>query len=827
MKKRQSGDWRYEAGGPKLSPHIRRQLQKRRERMFDAWRRDPMREVALLVIGLAVLAAVFVGGQSAREYFFDLSGTPDDATYWMESAQRYRYVEMVADGGWIPANDPVMQAPDGYVPWSDTVLQEVLYGTLYYQFADPEEDDLAAYVRRTTRFVSASAVIPVALLCFGVTRRRDAALLGALVWAVALPMAERGTGIVLFREDLAVPALLWHLAFLAFWVRSHKWQPALLSGLSLALALLLWKVVSFYVLLLVAFLGTAHWLGRAPARTLGVGTALLFAPVAGACFLPLSLRYDSFLTSTAMLAAVAVGAAMGADVAARLKSDKAGEEPKKPWKFAPVAVVAFVVLRLVLPGEAGYSHAWDTILAKLTHLGVKPSDPMELSFGARHYWTGNYESPTLALLVRNWPFLVVTAVPGLLWAGWWWTPKFLAGFRLEDQVPPKPPTKLLEGFGPAEPLLGLASHFVLWLLFGFGGVYLLFRKFQLLVAIPLVVLIALGFAAPKRRRIPIRAAVLVGVVLIAAQGRHLTPDFAQVFQPRPHEQAQAWSPVAVWTGRMFDEFARALPDVVPPEEPVLASFIISPFVLTYSDRPTVLHCFFEGDVLERYERITHARFGSEEELWQVARSYGAKWYVHEAHHLLRTDGRMSQRYVAGVMDWPHDSAMARMQFAPERLKHFELAWENDAFRIYRVLDEGERRRGIRPDSKHALWNKRLFTALFGDPLSPEQMTSSSMLSPSDFLYSTLWAHRAIERARFDPKNGAVGTPQTERELQEAQRVAPYLWGASDALTEFYRLRDRHDRAATHRQKAALARGAMTGMRAVSEDLAPAPVVLLP
>ena len=795
--------------------------------MFDAWRRDPLRELALLVIGVAVLGAIFVAGTSAREQAFDRSGTADDATYWMESAQRFRYVRMVAEGGWIPSNDPVMQAPDGYVPWSDTVLQEVLYGTLYFKFADPEEDELAPWVRRTTRMVSASAVFPIALLCFGVTRRRDAALLGALVWAIALPMAERGTGIVLFREDLAVPVLLWHLAFLAFWVRSHRWQPALLSGLSLALALLLWKVVSFYVLLLVAFLGSAHWLGRAEARALGTGTALLFAPVAGACFLPLSLRHDSFLTSTAMLSAVAVGLAMGADAGAAWRANKAGTARKPGWMFAPVALVVFVVLRWVLPGEAGYSHAWDTILAKITHLGVKPTDPMELSFGARHYWTGNYESPTLALLARNWPFLVLTALPGLGWALLWWSPKFLRGFRLEDQVPPKPPTKLLEGFGPAEPLLGLASHFVLWLLFGFGGVYLLFRKFQLLAAIPLTVLIALGFAAPRRRRLALRGAVLAGIVLIGAQARGMTPNFARMVQPRTANVEQSWNPVSVWTGRMFDELARAVPDVIPREEPVLASFIISPFLLTYSDRPTILHCFFEGDILERYERITHARFGAEAELWAVARSYGAQWYIHEAHHLLRTDGRMSQRYVAGAMDWPHDSAMAKMQFAPERLKHFELAWENDAFRMYRVLDEGERPRGIRPDSGHALWNKRLFTALFGDPLSASQRTSTTDLSPADLLYSTLWAHRAIERARFDPRSGAVGTAQTERELQEAIRVAPYLWRSSEALAEYYELRDRHDRAAQFRQSAALARAAMTGMRAVPDELVPKPVPLLP
>jgi len=808
-------------------PSVAEQLLARRGRRYDAWRRDPQREVALLVIGAVVLAAIFVAGLSARERFFDLSGTGDDDTYWMESAQRYRYVSMVAEGERIPDLDREMQAPDGYVPWSDTLLQEVFYGSLYRRYADPEEQSVASWVRRTTRIVSASAVVPIALLCFGVTRRRDAALLGALLWAIALPVAERGTGTVIFREDLAVPALLWHLGFLSLWARSHRWPPALASGLFLALSLLLWKVVGFYVLLLVGFLGSAHWLGRAEPRVLALGTGLLFAPVVAACFAPFSLSYDSFLTSTAMLSALGVGGAVAAHAVLAWRRAKEDKEPPKGWKFAPLAIGVFVVLRLLLPAEAGYSHAWETILAKLTHLGVKPSDPLELSFGARHYWTGNYESPTLALLARNWPWMGVAALPGLGFAAWWWTPRFLRRWNAEDRLPASPPTKLLQGLGPAEPLLGLASHFVLWLLLGFGGSYLLFRKFQLFAAIPLVVLAALGFAAPKRRRGAIRVAILAAVVMIGAQGRGLTPDLAKLLGDRSGPGVEPWNPVAVWTGPMFNELAGAVPEVVPEDEVVLASFIISPFLLTYSERPTVLHCFFEGDVLDRCERITSARFGSEDELWSVAREYGAQWYVHEAHHLLRTDGRMSQRYVAGAMEWPADSVLARMQYAPERLKHFELAWENAAFRIFRVLEDGERRRGIRPDPRHALWNRRLFASLFGDPLASPDAAASFSMAPADLLYSTLWAQRAIDRARFDPQNGMVGTAQTERNLQEAQRVAPFLWESSASLAEFYRARDRPDRAAEHRSRAARARSAMTGATAIREDLAPAIVPLLP
>jgi len=817
-------EWRYQPGGPRISPRVRKQLQSRRDHFWHAWKRDPGREVALLVILVACLGAIYVLSLSMKQHWFDASGTDPAHSYWMESAQRFRYVRMVADGGWIPEVDRRMQAPDGYAPWSDTVLQEVLYGTAYQHLADPEEE-LAPFVRRFTRAVSATSVFGVALLCFGVTRRRDAAVFGALVWAVALPVVERGTGAVLFREDLAVPALLLHLGFLALWARRTLLPWAVLSGVFLALSLLLWKVVTFYVLLLLVFLATAWLLRREDARELLIGTVLLFLPVAGACALPLSLRHDSFLTSTPMLGAAALIAGMTADVVATLKAKRDETVGKGPWVWLPVAVVVFVALRVLLPGEAGYSHAWETIVAKVRYLGVKPSDPSVLSFHARHYWTGNYNSPTLLRLARDWPFLLLAAGPGLWATLKWWRPGFLRTFRIEDQVPPAPPRALLAGYGPTEPLLGLASHLVLWMLFGFGGVYLLFRKLQLLAAIPLVVLAALGFCAFVRRRTQVRIGLVVALLLVAAHGRALLPDYVHLMEDP--EKAGSWLPVVTSTPESFDDLARALPELAGPDEPVLASFVISPFILAYLDRPTVLHCFFEGDLLTRLEEITLARFGSEDELWEVATRYGARWYVHEAQHVLRTDPSMSQRYVADEVDaWPHTSVVITMQYAPRTLRRFELAYENDWYRVFRVLDEGERPRHTRDvDATRPAWSRGLFKHLFGDPLKPLDQHARHPVTPTDLLYSTLWAQRSYARGGFTITPRFGGDARAERQLQEAARVAPYLVAAQDDLARYYRAIGRPDRSAQRAQAARAARNALAGSTP-SVDMTPVPISLV-
>jgi hypothetical protein len=793
-----------------MSSRVQQQLQARRQRVLASWRHDPARELALLLLGLVTLTSIFVLAAAAKQTHFDRSQQSPDASFWMESAQRYRYVRMVAEGEGIPAVDVRMQAPDGYPPHADTVLQEEFYGRLAARWRG-DEVSLPAFVRLLTRVVSATSIFGLALLAYALTRRRDAALLAAVAYGLALPVAERGAGGTIFREDLAVPVLLLHLAFLAFWSRRARWFHALIAGVFLAVALLLWKVVSFYAVLLVGFLGTAHWLGRASPRELLVGNVLLFAPSLAAAMLPFSLHHSGWLTSTPVLAAgaVAIGMAGGA------------LRPSTPnWVWAGIAAAAFVGLRVLLPSEAGFDHAWHTIFARLEHLGQKPLDPTELSFHARHYWTGNYESPTIARLVRDWPLLLVASLPGAILVVKWWRPSFWREWTESTLLRPLP-AGLLEGGGPSSPLLGLGSHLVLWLLGAFWAAYLVFRKLQLFAAVPLAVLVAIAFARAGGKRRGLKRATLVALVaVVALQGFGVVPT-AERWLPGAHGDAPAWSPVSVFSDRSFNGVARSLPEKVAQDEAVLASFIVSPFLLAYLDRPTVLHCFFEGDVLDRYEAITRARFEDEDALWEVARSYGARWYLHEAHHVFRTDGRMSQRYVAGAMEWPSESAVVAMSFDPGRLKRFELAWENEWFRLFRVLDEGERPRHA-PAAASPAWSRPLFRHLFGDPFGPVE---PSAYSPADLLYGTLRGEQLLLGGIRAVEGDGGLTPWNERELQQAVLHAPWLWKADQILEQYY-VQDRQpERARQHGQRARSMRSALEGRGRFPDELTPLRVPL--
>ena len=797
-----------------------------------------------------MLSLIWSLGLVMKTHHFELSGVGATHTFWMESAQRYRYVNMVSQGKSLPDPDYKMQAPEGYSPWTDTVLQELLYGTLHRRLAP--EAELVPFVRALTPLISSTSIFAVALLVLALTRRKSSALFAGFLFAVAIPLAQRGTGATIFREDIAFPVLVLHLAGLAWWLRDRKRTAALLSGVLLALSLLLWKVLTFYYLLLVGFFATAHWLERSQTRWLLEGAVLTLLPSGLAALLPLSLRADSFLTSASFLSGLAVLGMLALEYFVRgggRGRRRAGMVVLRPL----IAGGFFFVLRWLLPTERGYSHAWETILAKLRFFGSKPADPELLSFHARHYWTGNYESPSLHELTSLWPWLILVALPGLLVvARSWFSPGVLRGELDEDEhralgaeIPGRSLVDIRLPLSPA------AAHFGLWMLVSFGSAFLAFRKLQLFFGLALVVLAALGFAEATRRSWRLGSFWLVPALILVVQSPGLevricadkdgsctdvltaASDLVQLGVPPTKSE---WRAVDVFPSAAFNELASEIPLRVAADEPILASFVISPFILAHLDRPTVLHCFFEGDLLGRLEEVIEARFDSEEALWKVAKEYEARWYLHEAHHLLRTDARMSQRYVADELDWPGQAAVTKMQLVPEELERFELVWENDWFRLFRVLDEGELP-ALPPPSAGPLWSRSLFESLYwpalGGPGTGEADSEPPVGVPEDMLYATLVASRDLEIAgrlfdvslRSDDDQAEEQRQHALAYVRSALMTAPFLPEGEELVAKIVAAGGELERTRIFEDRANLLRAALAGQIPLPDRLVPRPVLV--
>ena len=634
------------------------------------------RKILIALATVLGMLTIYTVGMHARHARFQAAGVELEQPFWMESAQRYRYVEMVATGEGIPELDTRMWAPEGYDPRTDTILQERFYGTAYRVLGMGGELPLRGFVRIFTRYVYCAGIFALVALSGVLRNNRLAALLACLAYAVILPAVERSTGQVLYREHLAIPLVVFHLYFLASALNKRRVVDAWIAGLFLILAMSAWKLMTFYFLIQTSFFVLAVLRGNVR-RILPALTACTLLPVITSLVWPFHLHFDRFHFSSAALLAVATLAV--AVVHAR--------KPLPLWaRFLGIAG-GVTLLVLLLPGASSYGHAWETILARVTHLGHKPSDPAELTFHARHFWSGNYRSPTLERVLRDFGIPLLVAVPGLV-----------------GEVRKVWRERTFD------------AHAQLLYLFGALLVaYLLFRKLQAFPAMLVAVYIGIGWTQlAGRRQAVLRGALVVGVALMVLQTYGKLPGPHRLLGSPDSSSPYAAPVTHVHTGDDLSRLVHWIEANTGPDDILLADFVLSPYLLEQTERPVVLNCFFESPMVERYRRYTEVLFADETSFHDFCTEHQVDWVIHTAHQTLRTDDEMSYRYAAAAGPWrPHWPA-ARFQYQPEELQHFELHLESPFFRVYRVLEQGQVART--PDvDRQLLFSRAVATASYGDP----------------------------------------------------------------------------------------------------------------
>ncbi len=693
---------------------------------------DRRRKLVAALLTVLGMLAIWALGFHVRTYGFGASFMELDQPFWMESAQRYRYVERVAHGQGIPNPDTRMWAPEGYDPRSDTIVQEWLYGTAYRLLPLGDDVPVSAFVRILTRVIYCTGIFALVALCGVLTRNRSSALLACLAYAVILPAVERSTGQVLYREHLAIPVLVFHLYFLAVALqRDRRHAAPTAAGLLLA-AMLVWKVMTFYYLFLAGFFGL--WLvldGRARRIRLALIWCLA-TPWLASLVLPVHLRFDRFALQAAGVAGATVV------VVAVVHAVR----PLPVWARAVgLAGLAGGAL-LALPEGRSYGHAWETIGARLQHLGRKPADPSELAFHARHFWSGNYRSPTPQRLLRDFGVPLLAAAPGLVYAS----------------------RRLWRGRERTFDAYTLVAYLVMTL----GASYLVFRKLQAFPAMLLCVLIGAGWLLGRgRQRLAVRAGILLCVAWMVALAYGKVPGPDRLW-PAPPPAGEV-SASQVHTGTDLVALTDWLVANTGPDDVVLADFAISPYLLVEADRPIALNCFFESPMVERYREYTEALVAEEADLHALCRRLQVRWVVHSAHQALRVDDEMSYRYTAAALDWRPASPLARFQYDPGALAHFALAWESAFFRVFEVLPDGVAPPAPRP-THHVLFSRALASTLFGEPAgSPwpvhgdpvEQLgaqvaamadlsLASTALSYGDATLAEQLTHGALRRSPYEP-----------------------------------------------------------------------------
>ncbi len=611
-------------------------------------------------VALAGLLALFALGLGVRRSVFLAQAQwvgADELPFTLESALAFRRIRQVVEKGSLPDREMAIQHPEGIVVReTDTTGAEWAYAALSRWF--PEALPLASRVRW----------IHVAWFCLGIpfvalwagwsTRSRLAGFVAGAFYAVAAASVIRSTGQELSHENTALPFLAAHLALAALSGRRAGWRFWLAragSALCLALSLVLWDMIQFYVLLwaVSAFARQLVFVqGARPPNELGAflleGAVLVLAGVTNPY-----LRAHGFPLSPALL--LAYGTWMGVALRKVLGSRERAPSSQR-WLVAGAGLIPLAVGLLVAGSYgASYGHFLDLLAAKIQFLNVKPANPAWLSFSQRIMWVPALHSATLDLTFQLFPTILLLTILAavVLWC---------SDFRSNPE-------------------------FVQLLFFHIASLmaYVLFARFHVFVALFAAGL--LGFFAAWGGRG--RWWRLLLVVLLLGAG--LCVEGAHVLAQR-----ERWGRPNVYYEEVAGLVERLKVSVTP--EPVLANFGISASILTYGGCPILLHPKFESEeIRERVQDYVNLLFGgTEEELGAWMRARGTRYYVYALGEFSSIAPDQQLRYMANIMNPSTNSPAWKFEFAPERARHFEELWSNRKYRLLRLISgddaqEAERR----------------------------------------------------------------------------------------------------------------------------------------
>lgn len=616
---------------------------------------------------IVLVVALFCLANVTRAAFRAKYGEP---RFVAEGAAHLRYTAMVARGQEIPVLDIKAQWPEGMRVFRDaSTAMEYLYGGIY-RLIPGEKPDLVSFIRFFTAFFFSLAIVPLAFLSARIWRSYGAGVFTALLFATALPLVARSSGFEYIRENVTFPLLAFHLFFHVSACRKGGIAFPALSGAFLFAALLSWHGSQFYLVPFLLFLLARGVLAESGDHERRAALALVAALFAAGVVVPY-LREGRFLLSIpAALGAALLAIELAAPRILRRLSGKgkgrgkgAGANPRA----VRVVVAAVVVAAVLLPGAVSgahfesYSHFFDLVLYKLRYL-QKPDDPRLLSFDARAFWVGPFNSPDARhFFVFALPILFL--LPG---------PIALLMRRSQDR-----------------------DHEALFVLAFLGIYFLLFLLMQRLL--PLFAFFAVVTAGgnvfeffPGRRvRNAARPALLLSVLVVTIslfqdfgwEGRY---DFWRRAARALRVPSRDTFVVYPYARDVEGDLLAWMRDNCDRGAVVMSLHYLSPQVLTYTDRSTNLNDFFESpSVRRKAERFLTLLYGSEDALYRYCAEQ-ASTYLLVSTAVGCDPTKESPLYQAGLINMPPACAAYRFIFEPEKLSRFDLVYENERYRLFRV-----------------------------------------------------------------------------------------------------------------------------------------------
>lgn len=208
-------------------------------------------------------------------------------------------------------------------------------------------------------------------------------------------------------------------------------------------------------------------------------------------------------------------------------------------------------------------------------------------------------------------------------------------------------------------------------------------------ALPFVAFAGRALAGPSKMPI---AATTVGALIVA--GHLLWPQgigdaatqISRAVGVAHRDQAKV-----LWISmeNTDEELIRFVAKRTSTRHPILGRPEATALLLTFSGRTSVLlEGGYSSDLTDKRVEMTRLMYGDEDALYGRCRQDGIRYVLYSIDFVLDTT-RYSPLYLAGLTTIPERCLALSMQFAPEDLVHFNLVYENDRYRLFRVTDELE------------------------------------------------------------------------------------------------------------------------------------------
>ena len=594
------------------------------------------------LLGVMFLMAIWVRSDSRGLYPY----------FKGESATNFRHAIQIAANGQLPQHEEKSAWPDGYKPAlvkSNGV--EYLTGYAFRLFRLFSDESDRKFVRWFTTFVFSLTVLAMYGFASTLWGCQTAGLFAALLFAVSGPLIRMTNGTEFHHTPFATLAIIVQLlAFVRYRAQASGLNTLLVAASTFAL-LAIWEPAPIY---LGFFCGIAFFTsGIEPLERRRLLVAMLSATVAAGLLIP-DLRAQRLIVSWPSILILTTTLYLF------LRNSLPRKLPGAVYIIGGFALVVFVFK----PLQAGGVHtlyAADEWLNKTRLMAGRPADPQALPDAMRFLWSIDRSSPAAYRLFEFFfPFLFL--LPAAI--------ANLPRLRRETSAPV---------------WLGVALG--VW-----GTVVFLLDRSTLPVAlIGVASLAAAGFYAVRQsvwRAIPI--AVGVAIVLFQslfplerATGAHQAARLLKI--PVQDKNEFLW----VSLGNADQELVRFISTRTSVHDVFLGPPDISALLVQFSGRTmTLVPGVLTTENMRRTIDLTSRYYGSEEDLFAACDTLGAKYVIYSIDYFLDTSV-FSPRYMAGRGEVDRTSVAFKMHFAPERLTHFTLVYENDIYRLFRVSDERE------------------------------------------------------------------------------------------------------------------------------------------